>query len=257
MQRYHSNSIRCLFLLLDTHPRAAPVIGRALFWCHRGGNRMMGILTHERKRQRRLWLAASRGPHSGSREIHSEPRLPLDGPHVRLEEAGGSGRLFLFFFLPSSSSASFFSLFASVREPSGDQLVTRRPWVSTREYGGWDRAGDRGGDGDKPEMVKEKQRGASFFNQVSTQLPACAAFPPLGLLPENVAPALHCRGAGASVFSPRCPRWSKFVFCFFLFWCRQSGELSRWEPARSTSSGDLILLPVHIFGHTRGPRMPV
>ena len=97
MQRYHSNSIRCLFLLLDTHPRAAPVIGRALFWCHRGGNRMMGILTHERKRQRRLWLAASRGPHSGSREIHSEPRLPLDGPHVRLEEAGGSGRLFLFF----------------------------------------------------------------------------------------------------------------------------------------------------------------
>lgn len=124
---------------------------------------------------------------------------------------------FFFFFLPSSSSASFFSLFASVREPSGDQLVTRRPWVSTREYGGWDRAGDRGGDGDKPEMVKEKQRGASFFNQVSTQLPACAAFPPLGLLPENVAPALHCRGAGASVFSPRCPRWSKFVFCFFLF----------------------------------------
>lgn len=48
MQRYHSNSIRCIFLLLDTHPRAASMIGRAFFGC-RWGNRMMGILTHERK----------------------------------------------------------------------------------------------------------------------------------------------------------------------------------------------------------------
>lgn len=45
-------------LLLDTHPRAAAVIGWALFGCH-WGNRMMGILTHERKCQRRISLAAS------------------------------------------------------------------------------------------------------------------------------------------------------------------------------------------------------
>lgn len=56
---------------------------------------------------------------------------------------------------------SSFSSSSSVRKPNGGQLVTRRPCVSTREYGGWVCTGERGGDGDVPEMVKERQTDAS------------------------------------------------------------------------------------------------
>lgn len=46
-QRYHSNNIRCILVFLETL-RSRAVIGRLFFGCH-WGNRMMGILTHERK----------------------------------------------------------------------------------------------------------------------------------------------------------------------------------------------------------------
>lgn len=151
MQRYHSNSIRCIFLLLDTHPRAAPLIGWALFWCH-WGNQMMGILTHERKCNGWFWLAPPvRLPFRHEWCLQAARAAVGQFTHPS-EERGGSARFAFLFFSPPS---------ASVREPSGDQLVTRRPWVSTREYGGWVCAGERGRYGDMPAMVKKKQRDAS------------------------------------------------------------------------------------------------
>lgn len=71
-------------------------------------------------------------------------RQPLVRSRIRLRRREG-----VFFF------------FAPVREPSGDRLVTQRLWVSTREYGGWDRTGERGRNGDMSAMVKKKQRAAS------------------------------------------------------------------------------------------------
>ena len=98
------------------------------------------------------------GSHSGSGEAHTGQRRTLDRLHIRLT----GGRVHTSFFFFSFLFFFFLSLSpASVREPSGDQLVTRRPWVSTREYGGWARTGERRGDGDMPEMVKKKQRDAS------------------------------------------------------------------------------------------------
>lgn len=115
------------------------------------------------------WLPP-RGSHSDTSEAHGERRRPLDCGHIRLR--GGRIRT-LFSFL---SFFFFFFSSASVREPSGDQLVTQRPWVSTREYGGWDRAGERGRDGDMPEMVKETQRRASSLMKCGNSFsPCCSA----------------------------------------------------------------------------------
>lgn len=76
------------------------------------------------------WLPPC-GPHSATGGVYMERRRPLDRSHIHLRRRAD---LHAFFF-------SFF-VFASVRKPSGDQLVTRRPWVSTREYGGWDCTGE-------------------------------------------------------------------------------------------------------------------
>ena len=96
----------------------------------------------------------------------------------------------------------FFCCSASVREPSGDRLVTQRPWVSTREYGGWDRAGERGRDGDMPAMVKrETKRNASCSEQVSGDFDL--------LFPRRPHRLQLIVGSKPSVLSP--PRWSKFV----------------------------------------------
>lgn len=114
------------------------------------------------------WLSP-RGPRSTSGEAAGERRPPLVGSRIHLRREGGTIctplPLFFFFFFPPLLSS------ASVRKPSGDQLgFARRPWVSTREYGGWDCTGERGGDGGMPEMVKKKQREAISFHEASERL---------------------------------------------------------------------------------------
>lgn len=182
----------------------------------------MGILTHERKCGRRFSLAASAWP----------PIQPL----VRFTESGGSHWTaptsvcewedpYGFFSplspTPPSPSPPLPSTSTSVREPSGDRLVTQRPWVSTREYGGWDCTGERGRDGDMPAMVKKKQRDASCFNEVSTQFWVGAGVFPPRLPAWKSAPAVHCRGLNPSVF----PLSSMEQVCFFLMhregWAKQ------------------------------------
>lgn len=117
----------------------------------------MGILTHERKCQRRISLAASvRLPFRHMWGVQ-KAEAPI-GLFAYPSDEGGSTGFFLFLLF-------FFFFGASVREPSGDRLVAQRPRVSTREYGGWNRTGERGRSGDMSEMVKQKQRDASSFTE--------------------------------------------------------------------------------------------
>lgn len=97
------------------------------------------------------WLSAP-SSHSETSDVYREAAI---GPFAHPFEEGGFQR---FSFL-------FFPLFP-VREPSGDRLVTQRLWVSTREYGGWDCAGERGRNGDMPAMVKKETKRRKFFNEV-------------------------------------------------------------------------------------------
>lgn len=106
----------------------------------------------------------------------------------------------------------FFFSFASVREPSGDRLVTQRPWVSTREYGGWNRARERGRSGDMPEMVKKKQRDATSATECRHSFSLCCFFRGDPQLKE-IAAAVHSWVKPAFF---HCPRWSKFVFFLFF-----------------------------------------
>lgn len=99
----HSNSIRRVLLLLDTHPRGALVIGWAFFGCH-WGNRMTASLTHGRKCHRRISLAPS-------------VRLPFkhwSGGQGTEAAIGPFGR-------PTNEGAG--PRFACVRQPNGDLAV--------------------------------------------------------------------------------------------------------------------------------------
>lgn len=96
------------------------------------------------------------GCHSGTCEVYRKRKRPLGCSRIHLTKEDPQAFPFFFF--------SFF-FGASVREPSGDRLVTQRPRVSTREYGGWNRTGERGRSGDMSEMVKQKQRDASSLTE--------------------------------------------------------------------------------------------
>lgn len=155
MQRYHSNSIRCV----------SPPLG------YTSPSRLRDWMSS-------LWMSLGQ-PNDGNFNTWTEMSATnLTGclreaaiqAHVRCTESGSAHwavrvsiwrrrihRLFLF------SSFLFFG--ASVREPSGDRLVTQRPRVSTREYGSWNRTGERGRSGDMSEMVKQKQRDASSLTE--------------------------------------------------------------------------------------------
>lgn len=91
----------------------------------------------------------------------------------------GRGRPWTQIFPTPLSSSS------SVRKPSGDQLVTRRPRVSTREYGGWVCPGERRGDGDVPDMVKDRQRDPS-------SLMKCGNTSPSGRCPKAASSLKNC-----------------------------------------------------------------
>lgn len=156
MQRYHSNSIRCV----------SPPLG------YTSPSRLRDWMSS-------LWMSLGQ-PNDGNFNTWTEMSATnLTGclreaaiqAHVRCTESGSTHwavrvsiwrrrihRLFLF-----SSFLFFFG--ASVREPSGDRLVTQRPRVSTREYGSWNRTGERGRSGDMSEMVKQKQRDASSLTE--------------------------------------------------------------------------------------------
>lgn len=156
MQRYHSNSIRCV----------SPPLG------YTSPSRLRDWMSS-------LWMSLGQ-PNDGNFNTWTEMSATnLTGclreaaiqAHVRCTESGSAHwavrvsiwrrrihRLFLF-----SSFLFFFG--ASVREPSGDRLVTQRPRVSTREYGSWNRTGERGRSGDMSEMVKQKQRDASSLTE--------------------------------------------------------------------------------------------
>lgn len=66
------------------------------------------------------WLAP-RGSHSGTADVYRETEAAI-GPFAHPFAEGG----------PRFSLSVFF-VFAPVREPSGDRLVTQRSWVSPPE----------------------------------------------------------------------------------------------------------------------------
>lgn len=204
MQRYHSNSIRCIFLLLDTHPRAAPVIGRALFWCHRG-NRMMGILTHERKRNRWVWLAPSaRLPFRHA--WGSQAAAAAVGPLAHPSEEGGSVRGDFFFPFPFSFPPPLLGTEAE-RGPAGyAAAVGLHPRV-------WRLGLHRGArDGRRHARDGEKEtKSRKFFSEASKRFQP-VLFSWGGPLLEKLRPQFSVEAKPAFF---QCPRWSKFVF----LWC--------------------------------------
>lgn len=160
----------------DTRPRCDLVIGWASLLCHQG-NWMMWILPHERKRNH--WVrpgAAGRLPSTHWWRAHGSQTVVGPFTHPSEEEEGPGRR----FFPPPLSSSS------SVRKPGGDQLVTRRPWVSTREYGGWVCPGERRGDGDVPDMVKDRQR------DPLSSLMKCGNTWPSGRCPKAASSLKNC-----------------------------------------------------------------
>lgn len=123
------------------------------------------------------WLPPC-GPHSATGEVNRERRRPLGRSHIHLRRRADLHDFFFFFF-------------ALVRKPSGDQLVTRRPWVSTREYGGWRCTGERERDGDMPEMVKKQQRDASSLMKCRNSFSLCCS--PEAASGLKIARAVRCR----------------------------------------------------------------
>lgn len=154
MQRYHSNSIRCVSPPLGyTSPSrlcdwmsslwmslGQPNDGNFNTWTEMSATNLTGCLRE----------AAIQG---GVQKAEA----PIGLFAYPSDEGGSTGFSFFLLF--------FFFFGASVREPSGDRLVTQRPRVSTREYGGWNRTGERGRSGDMSEMVKQKQRDASSLTE--------------------------------------------------------------------------------------------
>lgn len=132
---------------------------------------------------------------------------------------------------------------ASVREPSGDRLVTQRPWVSTREYGGWNCTGERRGSGDKPEMVKKKQRDASCVKCVDSFSLCCVLW---------VGPRLEktrlqfIEGLKSPALFPVSSRWSKFVF----FMMHREGWAKQMKPRTVHIIGRYFLPPMCTFFRT-------
>lgn len=130
-------------------------------------------------------------------------RRPV-GPvaHPSGKGGGGGGRihkLFFFFSLPRYGSLEGTSWFYAAACGS-----------PPREYGGWDCTGERGRDGDMPEMVKGKQRRASSLMKCRDSLCLCRLFPEAL---EILRMQLIRRGAESQ---QRFPVSSMEQVCFFL-----------------------------------------